>query len=79
MRTGFSEAMATDLEDDSYDLSWYRELSGDDITDIKKLRAMLGTENEAIDRHYMLSERYASARTATTRSPQIDRPVSDRS
>jgi HIRAN domain len=56
LRTGFSEAMATDLEDDSYDLSWYRELSGDDITDIKKLRAMLGTENEAIDRHYMLSE-----------------------
>jgi hypothetical protein len=56
LRTGLSEAMATDLEDDSYDLSWCRELSGDDITDIKKLRRMLDTENEAIDRHYMLSE-----------------------
>jgi hypothetical protein len=56
LRTGLSEAMATDLEGDSYDLSWYRELSGDDIRDIKKLRAMLDTENEAIDRHYMLSE-----------------------
>jgi hypothetical protein len=56
LRTGLSEALATDLEDDSYDLSWLSALSGNDASDIKKLRAMLDTESDPIDRHYMLSE-----------------------
>jgi hypothetical protein len=55
-RTGLSEAMASDLEDDGYDLSWYRQLSGNDITAIKQLRAMLETDPDPIDRHYMMSE-----------------------
>lgn len=56
LRTGFSEAMATDLEDESYDLSWYEELSQDDVTAIRQLRARLQSERDPIDRHYMLSE-----------------------
>jgi hypothetical protein len=55
-RTGLSEAMATDLEDDSYDLSWYRELSGNDVAAIRQLRTMLKTETDLIDRHYLMSE-----------------------
>jgi len=55
-RTGLSEAMASDLEDDGYDLSWYRQLSDNDITAIKQLRTMLETDPDAIDRHYMMSE-----------------------
>jgi|SRR5262245_8387228 len=56
LRTGLSEAIATDLEDDTYDLSWLKALTGNDARDIKKLRAMLDTESDPIDRHYMLSE-----------------------
>lgn len=55
-RTGLSEAVATDLEDDRYDLSWYRELSDNDITAIKQLRTMLETDPDPTDRHYMMSE-----------------------
>jgi hypothetical protein len=56
LRTGFSEALATDLEDDSYDLSWYEELSANDVTAIKQLRSRLDAERDPIDRHYMLCE-----------------------
>lgn len=55
-RTGFSEAVATDLEDDSYDLSWYAQLSPDVITAIKQLRLWLETDPDPIDRHYMMNE-----------------------
>jgi rubrerythrin len=55
-RTGFSEAVATDLEDDSYDLSWYTQLSPDGITAIKQLRSWLETDPDPIDRHYMMNE-----------------------
>jgi hypothetical protein len=56
LRTGFSEAMATDFGDDSYDLSWYEELSENDISAINELRSKLDAERDPIDRHYMLSE-----------------------
>ncbi len=55
-RTGLSEAMATDREDDRYDLSWYSQLPENDVTAIKQLRTMLETEPDPIDRHYMMSE-----------------------
>lgn len=55
-RTGLSEAMASDLEDDSYDLSWYRELATDSVTAIKQLRTWLETDPDPIDRHYMMNE-----------------------
>jgi rubrerythrin len=56
LRTGLSEAIATDLEDDSYDLSWYRELSEDDHAAARQLRSLLDSESELISRHYMFCE-----------------------
>lgn len=56
VRTGLSEAMATDLEDESYDLSWYRTLPEDDVAATRQLRSLLETERELISRHYMLCE-----------------------
>jgi hypothetical protein len=55
-RTGFSEAVESDYEDDSYDLSWFVELPEDHSTAIEKLRRMLAIERDPIDRHYMLNE-----------------------
>jgi rubrerythrin len=55
-RTGFSEAVATDLEDDSYDLSWFAELPDDHAVAVQQLRRMLEAESDPIDRHYMLCE-----------------------
>src|SRR6266540_4106169 len=43
LRTGFSDAMVTDLDDDKYDLSWYGELSENDVTAIKQLRSTSST------------------------------------
>lgn len=56
LRTGLSEAIATDLEDDSYDLSWLNTLSVDDQTAAAQLWALLKDEDEPVDRHYMLCE-----------------------
>lgn len=56
LRTGLSEAIATDLEDDSYDLSWYRELSEDDHAAARQLKSLLDNEREVISRHYMFCE-----------------------
>jgi predicted Zn-ribbon and HTH transcriptional regulator len=57
LRTGFSQAVATDLEDDSYDLSWYEHLSGNHTPgDVVVLRKLLAGENDPIDRHFMLAE-----------------------
>lgn len=57
LRTGFSQAVATDLEDDSYDLSWYEHLSGSYTPgDVVVLRKLLAAENDPIDRHFMLAE-----------------------
>jgi hypothetical protein len=56
LRTGFSEAVATDLADDSYDLSWYHRLPANDAAAIQRLRTLLSDERDPIDRHYMLCE-----------------------
>ena len=57
LRTGLSEAIATDIEDDSYDLSWLNQLSDRSTPqDIETLRRLLANERDPIDRHYMLSE-----------------------
>jgi hypothetical protein len=55
-RTGLSEALLTDEEDDSYDLSWLRELPTTDAGAIPMLRSLLVDERDPIDRHYMLCE-----------------------
>jgi hypothetical protein len=56
MRTGFTEAWATDLDDDSYDLSWFNELPEADGPAIAKLRELLSTEPDPIDRHFQFVE-----------------------
>jgi HIRAN domain-containing protein len=56
MRTGLTEAMASDLEDDSYDLSWWQEIPEDQIEAIAYLRGILVNDPDPIDRHYMFAE-----------------------
>jgi hypothetical protein len=53
IRTGLSEALATDAQDDSYDLSWLARLPSDPLAAIEKLRALLVDERDPIDRHFM--------------------------
>ena len=56
LRTGLQQALATDLEDDSYDLSWLADLPNDHIAAIKRLRNLLQHDPDPIDRHYMFCE-----------------------
>lgn len=57
LRTGFSQAVITDLEDDGYDLSWCAQLSGSHTpADVVTLRKLLADERDPIDRHFMLAE-----------------------
>jgi hypothetical protein len=56
LRTGLSEAIATDLDDDSYDLSWLNRLAVEDEAAVEQLRVILTSENDPIDRHYMFCE-----------------------
>ena len=53
MRTGLSDALATDEADDSYDLRWMSDLPVDDLRAIKLLRQLLERETDALDRHFM--------------------------
>jgi hypothetical protein len=55
-RTGLSEALATDVDDDAYDLSWLRGLPTSDAAAITELRRLLRDERDPIDRHYMHCE-----------------------
>lgn len=56
MDTGLSEAIATDAEDDSYDLSWLNELPPDPLRCITALRHLLVDERDPIDRHFMFQQ-----------------------
>ena len=53
MRTGLSDARATDAADDSYDLAWVSGLPDDDTHAIPMLRKLLGTETGILSRHFM--------------------------
>jgi hypothetical protein len=52
LRTGLSEAMSTDAEDDSYDLGWLDQLPADPTRRIARLRALLADSIEPVSRHY---------------------------
>lgn len=56
MRTGFTEAWLTDAEDDSYDLSWYDDLPVADRPAIERLRTLLASDPDPIDRHFQFAE-----------------------
>jgi HIRAN domain len=53
MRTGMSDALATDEADETYDLAWMRDLPADDIRAIPKLRRLLTDEHDPLSRHFM--------------------------
>jgi hypothetical protein len=56
LRTGLSEAIASNAEDDSYDLGWLQELSPNSIDALKQLRLLMVDERDLIDRHFMFAE-----------------------
>jgi hypothetical protein len=56
LRTGYSQARATDLADDSYDLSWGDTLSADDWTAAGQIEQLLQEERDPIDRHFMFAQ-----------------------
>lgn len=67
MRTGLTEALLTDEEDDTYDLSWLQRLPSDPVGAISRLRQLLQHDPDPIDRHFMyceLEERLYRARDA---------------
>jgi hypothetical protein len=56
MRTGLTEALLTDAEDDSYDLSWLHRLPSDALAAIREIRRLLEHDPDPIDRHFMFCE-----------------------
>jgi len=69
MRTGLTEALLTDEDDDSYDLSWLQGLPSDHSAAIDRLRALLENDPDPIDRHFMfceLEERLYRSRDTST-------------
>jgi hypothetical protein len=56
MRTGLTEALLTDADDDSYDLSWLHGLPSDQLAAIRELRRLLEHDPDPIDRHFMFCE-----------------------
>ncbi len=64
MRTGLSEAFATDGANGIHHLSWMRDLPGDEIRAISTLRKLLAGEADPLDRHFM----YAQLETLLYRS-----------
>lgn len=56
LRTGLSDALASDLDDDTYDLSWMQRLSNDPVKRMNQLRAELEQNAEAISRHFLMAE-----------------------
>ena len=56
MRTGLTEALLTDAEDDTYDLSWLHRLPSDALSAIRELRRLLEHDPDPIDRHFMFCE-----------------------
>ena len=56
MNSGKSDAMFTDLQDDSYDLTWMSELGNDPTKRIVGLRKVLESNQEPISRHFAFAE-----------------------
>jgi hypothetical protein len=56
MNSGKSDALFTDLQDDTYDLSWLNELGNDPSKQIVALRKVLEGNQEPISRHFAYAE-----------------------
>lgn len=56
LRTGLSDALATDAADNSYDLGWMNALPADSSARVLRLRELLAKERDPLDRHFMFHE-----------------------
>lgn len=56
LRTGLSQAMATDAADNSYDLSWLHSLPGEPTRRVRRLHELLAQERDLISRHFLFAE-----------------------
>lgn len=56
LRTGLSETIRADENDDSYDLSWMDGLSSNEVSAITQLRRLLVDESDPIDLHFIYAE-----------------------
>lgn len=56
VRTGLGLAVASDLADDSYDLSWLGRLPEDGPRRLKMLRSLLEIDREPLSRHYLYAQ-----------------------
>jgi hypothetical protein len=56
LRTGLSQAVATDEADDTYDLAWLSTLPGEPEQRLHRLRGLLRSESDLISRHYVFAE-----------------------
>jgi len=56
MRTGLSEAFATEGTNNTSNLSWMRDLPRDNIRAIAMLRTLLAGETDPLNRHFMHAE-----------------------
>ncbi|MFI7587506.1 HIRAN domain-containing protein [Spongisporangium articulatum] len=56
MRTGLTEAWASDLDDDTYDLSWYHGIPNGDELAVDYLERQLAQDPDPLDRHFQFSE-----------------------
>ena len=55
-RTGLSEAVASDRDDDSYDLAWMSRLPEEPGAAIPLLRGVLASERSPVARHFLYNE-----------------------
>jgi hypothetical protein len=56
MRTGLTEALLTDEDDDSYDLSWLQRLPSDQAAAVDRLQQLLTEDTDPIGRHFTFCE-----------------------
>lgn len=69
IRTGLSDALITDDEDDSYDLGWRSDLPDDGPSAVSRLRQLLAIEQDPLDRHFMYNELETRLYRAGLRDP----------
>jgi hypothetical protein len=56
LRTGLTEAVATDAIDDTYDLGWLRDLPADPDEAVAKLRKLLVADRHPVGRHFIYQQ-----------------------
>lgn len=56
IRTGLTEAWVTDVDDESYDLSWFDDLPPGDRDAVGVLRTLVQHDPDPIDRHFQFAE-----------------------